>query len=51
MAKTKSQCAFYCFQDNTCTQFSYHSYLLSNNCLLGSATSDEEKPKMAGLQF
>ena len=42
VVKTKSHCAFYCFQDNTCTQFSYHSNLPSNNCLLGSSTSGEE---------
>ena len=40
--KSKLQCAKYCTQDNTCTQFSYHGDVLGNNCLLGSATSGEK---------
>ena len=40
--RKKSECAFYCLKDNTCTQFSYHGNLPGNNCLLGSATSGEE---------
>ena len=41
-AMTKIQCAIYCIQDNTCTQFSYHGDVVGNNCLLGSAISGEE---------
>ena len=40
--KTKIQCAVYCLRDNTCTQFSYHSDAIGNNCVLGSPTSADE---------
>ena len=40
--KTKIRCAVHCSRDNTCTQFSYHSGVVGNNCLLGSATSADE---------
>ena len=35
--ESKTRCAVYCLRDNTCTQFSYHSDAVGNNCLLGSA--------------